>query len=36
MLDIAISIGTWTISKETYDKDIKGFLYSFEKGQNSI
>ncbi|MBQ8206390.1 MAG: aldo/keto reductase [Bacilli bacterium] len=40
MLDIKdlhpIGIGTWTISKETYDKDIKGLLYSFEKGQNSI
>ena len=31
-----IGIGTWTISKSTYDKDIKGLLYSFEKGQNSI
>lgn len=31
-----IGIGTWTISKETYDKDIQGLLYSFEKGQNSI
>jgi len=40
MLDIKdlhpIGIGTWTISKESYDKDIKGLLYSFEKGQNSI
>lgn len=31
-----IGIGTWTISKVNYDKDIKGLLYSFEKGQNSI
>ena len=31
-----IGIGTWTISKANYDKDIKGLLYSFEKGQNSI
>lgn len=31
-----IGIGTWTISKATYEKDIKGLLYSFEKGQNSI
>ena len=31
-----IGIGTWTISKATYDKDVKGLLYSFEKGQNSI
>lgn len=31
-----IGIGTWTISKTTYDKDVKGLLYSFEKGQNSI
>ena len=40
MIDIKnlhpIGIGTWTISKATYDKDIKGLLYSFEKGQNSI
>lgn len=40
MIDInclhPIGIGTWTISKKTYDKDIKGLLYSFEKGQNSI
>ena len=40
MIDIKnlhpIGIGTWTISKETYDKDIKGLLYSFEKGQNFI
>ena len=31
-----IGIGTWTISKATYEKDIKGLLYSFKKGQNSI
>lgn len=31
-----IEIGTWTISKVNYDKDIRGLLYSFEKGQNSI
>ena len=31
-----IGIGTWTISKENYNKDIKGLLYSFQKGQNSI
>lgn len=40
MLDInelhPIGIGTWTISKETQDKDIKGLLHSFERGQNSI
>lgn len=40
MLDIKdlhpIGIGTWTISKADYDKDVKGLLYSFEKGQNSI
>lgn len=40
MLDIKdlypIGIGTWTISKANYDKDIKGLMYSFEKGQNSI
>ena len=40
MLDIKdlhpIDIGTWTISKANYDKDIKGLMYSFEKGQNSI
>lgn len=31
-----IGIGTWTISKQNYDKDIKGLLYSFSKGQNLI
>lgn len=31
-----ISIGTWTISKATYKKDINGLLYSFKNGQNSI
>ena len=31
-----IGIGTWTISKANYDKDIKGLMYSFENGQNSI
>lgn len=31
-----IGIGTWTISKATYDKDVKGLLYSFEKGQNMV
>lgn len=31
-----IGIGTWTISKANYEKDIKGLLYSFKKGQNSI
>ena len=31
-----IGIGTWTISKSNYEKDIKGLLYSFEKGQNLI
>lgn len=40
MLDIKdlhpIGIGTWTISKSNYDKDIKGLMYSFENGQNSI
>ena len=40
MIDIKdihpIGIGTWTISKDTYDKDIKGLLYSFQKGQNAI
>lgn len=40
MLDIKdlhpIGIGTWTISKANCDKDIKGLMYSFEKGQNSI
>lgn len=40
MLDIKdihpIGIGTWTISKENYEKDISGLLYSFKKGQNSI
>lgn len=40
MLDIKdlhpIGIGTWTISKANYDKDITGLMYSFEKGQNSI
>jgi len=40
MLDIRnlhpIGIGTWTISKDNYDKDIKGLLYCFEKGQNLI
>ena len=40
MLDIKdlhpIGIGTWTISKENRDKDIKGLLYSFEKGQNMV
>ena len=40
MIDIKdlhpIGIGTWTISKKSYEKDIKGLLYSFEKGQNSI
>ena len=40
MLDIKdlhpIGIGTWTISKSTYDKDVKGLLYSFEKGQNMV
>lgn len=40
MIDIKdihpIGIGTWTISKTTYDKDVKGLLYSFEKGQNMV
>ena len=40
MIDIKdihpLGIGTWTISKDTYDKDIKGLLYSFQKGQNAI
>ena len=40
MLDIKdlhpIGIGTWTISKANYAKDIKGLMYSFENGQNSI
>ena len=40
MIDIndlhPIGIGTWTISKATYDKDVKGLLYSFKQGQNSI
>lgn len=31
-----IGIGTWKISKANYDKDIKGLLYSFNRGQNSI
>lgn len=31
-----IGIGTWIISKATYDKDVKGLLYSFEKGQNMV
>lgn len=31
-----IGIGTWTITKATYDKDVKGLLYSFEKGQNMV
>ena len=31
-----IGIGTWTISKANYAKDIKGLMYSFENGQNSI
>ena len=40
MIDIKdlhpIGIGTWTISKANYEKDIKGLLYSFNKGQNAI
>ncbi len=40
MLDIKelhpIGIGTWTISKANYDKDMQGLLYSFKKGQNAI
>ena len=40
MIDIKdlhpIGIGTWTISKANYDKDINGLLHSFNKGQNSI
>ncbi len=31
-----IGIGTWTISNATREKDIKGLIYSFENGQNSI
>lgn len=31
-----IGIGTWTISKDNYEKDIKGLLHSFKNGQNSI
>lgn len=31
-----IGIGTWTISNKTKEKDIKGLLYSFKHGQNSI
>lgn len=31
-----IGIGTWTISKATYDKDIMGLLHSYENGQNFI
>lgn len=31
-----IGIGTRTISKATYGKDVKGLLYSFEKGQNMV
>ena len=31
-----IGIGTWTISKSNYKKDISGLLYSFNNGQNFI
>ncbi len=31
-----IGIGTWTICKETEEKDLEGLLYSFSCGQNYI
>ena len=31
-----IGIGTWTISKKEYDKELKGLLHSFERGQNFV